>query len=279
VTESAPPWQRVLLATERTEFDAGAERLAFALAQRSGRPIGAVVPALVNAELISEAPGLAARADAEAMRRRDELLRLAAAANVTIDARVREDDEAWRAIVEHARETRAELVVIRRRGHRGFLSRLGVGEMAATVAARAPCDVLMVLRAGELWRRAVLAAVDASPAAAHVVDAAARVARASGLPLHVVSVAADATDATRARAGEAVRVALEALARAGIVAEGGVRTGKPQAEVVAAAAERGADLIVVGRRGASGALRHAVLGSTAQKVVALADCPVLVVAT
>jgi len=125
----------------------------------------------------------------------------------------------------------------------------------------------------------VLAAVDASPAAAHVVDAAARVARASGLPLHVVSVAADAAAATRAHAGEAVRVALEALARAGIVAEGGVRTGKPQAEVVAAAAERGADLIVVGRRGASGALRHAVLGSTAQKVVALADCPVLVVAT
>ncbi len=279
MTESALPWQHVLLATERTEFDAGAERLAFALAQRDGRAIAAVVPALVNAELISEAPGLAARAGAEAVRRRDELLRLASTAHVTVDARVREDDEAWRAIVAHARATRADLVVIRRRGHRGFLSRLGVGEMAATVAAHAPCDVLMVLRAGELWRHAVLAAVDASPAAAHVVATAARIARACALPLHVVSVAADAADATRTQAGAALRAAQEALAREGVVAEGVVRDGKPQAEIVAAAAERGADLIVVGRRGASGALRHALLGSTAQKVVGLAACPVLVVAT
>ena len=41
-------------------------------------------------------------------------------------------------------------------------------------------------------------------------------------------------------------------------------------EIVAAATERGADLIVVGRHGASGALRRAVLGSTAQQVVGLA---------
>ena len=56
-------------------------------------------------------------------------------------------------------------------------------------------------------------------------------------------------------------------------------SGRPQDEIVAAATERGADLIVVGRHGASGALRRAVLGSTAQKVVGLAGCPVLVVKT
>ena len=275
--ESTTPWQRILLATEHTEFDAGAERLAIALAQRSGQAIGVVVPAVVNAELIAEAPGLAARVDAEAERRRDELARLAAAAGVRIDARVREDDEAWRAIVEDARETRADLVVIRRRGRRGVLARLVVGEMAATVSARAPCDVLMVLRAGELWRRAVLAAVDASPSAPGVVAAAARVARAFALPVRLVSVAADASEAALARAGDAVRAATAALAREGIAVEGGARVGRAPAEIVAAAADQGADLIVVGRRGASGALRHALLGSTARKVVGLAACPVLVV--
>jgi hypothetical protein len=277
MVDTATPWQRILLATEHTEFDAGAERLAIALAQRSGEPLGVVVPAIVNPELIAEAPGLAERADAAAAARRQELLRIAAAAGVPVEVRVREGDEAQAAIVEHARETRADLIVIRRVGHRGLLSRLLVGEMAGAVASRAHCDVLMVPRDGEPWRRAVLAAVDASASGLRAAASAARVARSMGLPVFVVSVAAEASQASRAQAEAAARAAIDALARTRMPAESAVRTGKPPAEIVAAAAERGADLIVVGRRGASGSLHRALLGSTAQKVVGMAACPVLVV--
>lgn len=279
MSDATSPWQRILLATEHSEFDAGAERVAIALAQRSGQPLHVVVPAVLNAELIAEAPEVADRIDAEAMQRRDAMLRIAAGANVGVDARVREDDEAWRAIVEHARETRADVVVMRRRGRRGFLARLMVGEMTANVSAQAPCDVLMVLRAGELWRRSVLAAVDASPSARQVVLTAARVARAAGLPVHAVSVAADGSGDARARAADSIRGATEALRDTGYPTENHVRVGKAQEEVIASAAECGADLIVVGRRGASGAFRHALLGSTAEKIVGLATCPVLVVRT
>jgi len=55
-----------------------------------------------------------------------------------------------------------------------------------------------------------------------------------------------------------------------------VHHGAPWEEITRVAKERKADLIVIGTRGYTG-LKHMVLGSTAEKVVRYAGCPVLVV--
>ena len=55
-----------------------------------------------------------------------------------------------------------------------------------------------------------------------------------------------------------------------------VRTGTPYEEICRAARALGADLIVLTTHGHTG-LKHVVLGSTAERVVRHADCPVLVV--
>jgi len=55
-----------------------------------------------------------------------------------------------------------------------------------------------------------------------------------------------------------------------------VRHGTPWEEITQTAKDRQADLIVIGTRGHSG-IRHLLLGSTAEKVVRFAGCPVLVV--
>jgi len=55
-----------------------------------------------------------------------------------------------------------------------------------------------------------------------------------------------------------------------------VRHGAPWEEITHVAKDRKADLIVIGTRGYTG-LKHMVLGSTAEKVVRYAGCPVLVV--
>ena len=52
--------------------------------------------------------------------------------------------------------------------------------------------------------------------------------------------------------------------------------GNPAQEIIAAAKDRQADLIVVGSRG-HGRLTGLLLGSVAQKVISLAHCPVVVV--
>jgi nucleotide-binding universal stress UspA family protein len=55
-----------------------------------------------------------------------------------------------------------------------------------------------------------------------------------------------------------------------------IRTGRPHQEIICLAREIDADLIVLATRGHSG-LKHLLLGSTAERVVRSAPCPVLVV--
>jgi nucleotide-binding universal stress UspA family protein len=66
--------------------------------------------------------------------------------------------------------------------------------------------------------------------------------------------------------------------RRGIAATTRIATGLPSEEVLAAALAEEADLIVVGTRGKSG-LAHVLLGSTAERLIRMASCPVLTVPT
>jgi nucleotide-binding universal stress UspA family protein len=83
----------------------------------------------------------------------------------------------------------------------------------------------------------------------------------------------------RKRAAEA-RTRLNALCRRTLgtsrAVETVIRTGLAFFEITEAAKALGADLIVIGTHGYTG-LKHALLGSTAEKVVRHAPCPVLVV--
>ena len=82
-----------------------------------------------------------------------------------------------------------------------------------------------------------------------------------------------------ADAEAAVTSAVESLNAAGVRAHGEVRDtvfGHAAREIIEDARERGADVIVMGSRG-RGDLSGLVLGSTAHKVIHLADRPVLVV--
>ncbi len=66
--------------------------------------------------------------------------------------------------------------------------------------------------------------------------------------------------------------------RRGIVVTTRVATGIPSEEVITAARADDSDLIVVGTRGKTG-LAHVLLGSTAERVIRRAPCPVLTVRT
>jgi len=51
-----PPFSRLLLATEHTDFDRGAEAIAFALAARCQLALAGVMPLVSNAEFEAAAP-------------------------------------------------------------------------------------------------------------------------------------------------------------------------------------------------------------------------------
>jgi nucleotide-binding universal stress UspA family protein len=78
---------------------------------------------------------------------------------------------------------------------------------------------------------------------------------------------------------EATRQLVDVKARAadrGLSVESRIATGIPSEEVLATAKAEETELIVVGTRGKTG-LEHVLLGSTAERIIRMAPCPVLAV--
>jgi nucleotide-binding universal stress UspA family protein len=142
--------------------------------------------------------------------------------------------------------------------------------------------------------RRILCPTDFSPTAESAVRNAAGLAQAFGAELVLLHVLPQAHYPLRGlgmaeaiphlqqelhtRAQERLKAALGAIGPVG--GTGKVRTelrdGEAYEGILACARDLGADLIVMGTHGHTG-LRHALLGSTAERVVRLAECPVLTV--
>ncbi len=264
-------FHRPLLATECSEFDTGAQLVALGLARRSGQVLPVVLPLTSNPEFEAVAPALAAKAEAEAHAKVDILRREAQTQGVALDVQVRRGPEPYAEIVAHSRELGTDLLIIRRRGRRGFLANLLVGEMVSKVVAHAACPVVVCPREARPWQRAVLVGLDPLVSQPDLLAQAVAIAQAERLALHVVAVATDAT--RRPLAEAAAAAAVHEARRQGVAAQGEARTGRPHEQLIAAARDRGGDLLVIARHGPNN-LSRAWIGGVAQKVIGLAECPV-----
>jgi nucleotide-binding universal stress UspA family protein len=139
--------------------------------------------------------------------------------------------------------------------------------------------------------RRIVCPTDFSPTAARAIDYAAEMARSFGAELTLLHVIPEMTYPLRSfgmatsfphlreelhkRADEALQ---EAKAKVGSQTRVStmLRDGEAHVQILECAKTIGADLIVMGTHGHTG-LKHALLGSTAEKVVRLSDCPTLTV--
>lgn len=267
-------FQHLLLATEHSEFDSGAEALALAMASRCQLPLSGVMPLVSNPEFEAAAPELAARADQQAASRIAELYEMAQARGVPLAMHARRGPEPYQEIVDEARERHSDLIIIRRRGKRGLLANLLLGEMVSRVVAHAPCSVLIVPRAAQMWQQRVLVAAEPGGQGSKLVALAGAVAAECRLPVTLVSVT---EGARQADAQAFIRESVAQLQQRGLDAEGRVLTGKPYEQILQAGRDCGADLIVIGS--SERPLGRALVGGVAQKVIGLAEHPVLVAHT
>ncbi len=83
-------------------------------------------------------------------------------------------------------------------------------------------------------------------------------------------------DALRSAAEEQLQVVVRDVCAGGVQAKALLTSGDPGHEIVRAAKGGHYDLIVIGRQG-HGMVEHLLYGSVAERVVRLADCPVLTV--
>lgn len=236
------------------------------------------------------------RTDAEFQRHANELIdearsRLLAHGrhidSVVLDGRPAE------AVLDRARTTDADLVVVGSHGHSTIGSML-LGSVSAEIIDRADRPVL-VARATKMDH--VLLAIDASDAAAEAAELLIRwpiFARAS---VQVVSVAplpppwwtglrdtatpevldsfADIAGLSHDHHERMAQAAARRISAAGLTAQPVLAQGDPAPRILDVAESSGVDLIVMGTRGRTG-LTRAVLGSVARNVVAHAPCSVLV---
>jgi nucleotide-binding universal stress UspA family protein len=253
---------RIVLATERTCFDAGAERLAIELARRAQARLHLVCPLVGNPEYQIVAPQRVAAEEAAARAALEALADQARAAGVPASIHVREGEDPWREIVDEACELQADLLVIRRVGKRGLLARLVVGEMVSQVAAHATVPVLMVADA-PMWSHRVLAVIEPPADAAPV----ARVA----VPLAALAQAPLAVSADESGALVVARVARERGVACERVADAGARDASFAQHV----RQTGADLLVLGVAPAQ--LAHGRLSTAIEALIGAMPCPTVLV--
>lgn len=195
-------------------------------------------------------------------------------------------------ILREAERTGADLIVVGSRG-RGPLAAMLLGSVAAEVVDGAACPVL-VARLPRVRR--VVVADDGSSAAGLAVKIVASWPIFSGTPARAVSVApahvltgvgsirheaaersyAEAIDALRGMHGMIADDAARRLTDAGVPTEPETRFGDPAEELISAAYEYEADLIVMGSRGQTG-FERLVMGSVARNVLMHAPQSVLIV--
>ncbi|MFB6194747.1 MAG: universal stress protein [Haloplanus sp.] len=134
----------------------------------------------------------------------------------------------------------------------------------------------------------ILVPTDGSESMETVIDHAADIARRRDATVHVLYVVDDRSfltlqegmktnvlDELRAEGEEATTAAASRLEREGIDVRTEIRKGNPADEVLDYAGETGVDLVVMGTHGADH--QRNMLGSVSQKVVTMADVPVLTV--
>jgi len=194
---------------------------------------------------------------------------------------------AYSAIVRHAEDAGAQLLVVGDRGA-SALSRILLGGVAERVLRYAHAPVL-VARASKRTGK-VLVATDLSDPSLPALSAAARERGKNVTALHCleqptgvmagehgmywgVPGSPDGLAELRSRAAQALS---DACTRAGLVAEERVVAGSAAVAILAHADELEPELIILGTRGRTG-LRRVLLGSVAEFVARHAACSVLVV--
>jgi nucleotide-binding universal stress UspA family protein len=199
-------------------------------------------------------------------------------------------------VPETARRVGADVIVMGTRGLTGLKHAL-LGSVAEQTARVAPCPVLTLhapagpARRAALPFRRILVPVDFSPHADAALALAIELGREHGAELHVlhvnelpvlitttygIAIPQSVWDEVREAASAGLERALEEIRAAGLTGHTHLVTGPAADSIVAAAESAEADLVVMGTRGLRG-LKHALLGSVAERTLRTAACPVLTV--
>ena len=279
-------YKRILVAFDGSESSRNALRQAIKLArlEKSWVKVVSVVPSYEGELELIGVKDIESAIKGPAKRLLEEAKSIAADEGVSLITNM-EKGEAYERIVEVAESENCDLIVMGRKGH-GRIEKALVGCVTERVIGHTQRDVLVVPNGTTLGMDGILLATDGSKyseaAAAKAID----FAKSYGSSLAIVSVV-DVTDEFQTEApeimeklvkdsGKIVQEASDKAKTSGIDARTYVKEGEAYSIITGLAAERGAELIVMGSHGRKG-LSRLLMGSVTEKVIGYSCTPVLVV--
>jgi nucleotide-binding universal stress UspA family protein len=265
--------EKILLATDRSEYSEGAIREAIKFASKCSSKLYVSMTLETNPEYETIGSNVFEKEEKDATGYLESIRARAIKAGVTCETALHESTDAAQAIVDEATEKKVDMIVIGRRGRKGVAKAL-MGEVAAKVITHAPCKVLVVPKAAQIDYKNILVATDGLTQAKAAVTEAIAIAKRCGSHLIALSAMRDETE--RAEAIKFANEAAELAKKEGISTEAVTPMGRSFNVIVETAGGRSVDLIVMGTYGKTG-VKKLLMGSATEKVIGTAGCAVLVV--
>jgi nucleotide-binding universal stress UspA family protein len=282
--------ERLLLATDSSEFSEGAIREAIRMAKRCGSKLTAISVIETNPEFESTAPQVLEKMEKEVRGHLNSVQSRAKQEGVACEIAVHEGEDSYKYIVDEAVAQKSTMIIMGRRGKKGF-RRLVMGSTTSWTIGHAPCSVLVVPRNAQVDFKSIVVATDGSPHSAVAASEAIGIAKRNSAKLTVIAVVpadiAMPTDIDFAAiqrekladqemqvAEKNARAVKDAAQKAGVDAQAFVMSGKPADAIIEIAKDKAADLVVVGSHGRTG-LDRLLMGSVAERVIVLSSCAVL----
>ena len=286
--------EKILLATDGSEYSEGAIREAVKLAKRCGSSLTVVSVIESNPEFDALAPQITEKRERTAREGLESVKERAGREGVVCETIVRRGEDAYHGIAEEATRNKSTLIVMGRRGKTG-LKRLVMGSVTARVIGHAPCNVLVVPKASEMRFNSIIVATDGSKYSSTAAGEAIGLAQRNKSRLTVVAAVPSElmtptdidftmnqkellAESEMREAEKNAKAVKEAALKSGVEAKAFVMTGRPADTIIEIAKDKVADLIVLGSHGRTG-VERLLMGSVAERVIVLASCPVLVVKT
>ena len=264
---------KLIVASDGSKCSESAVHEAIQVAKRYGSKLYAVCTAQVTLGQLEYAADVVSEFDKAARQACESVKLRAEAEGVDCESVVHEGEEPYEHIVGEAENQQADAIIVGRRGHRGLMKLL-MGSVTHLVIGHAPCKVLVVPKLGKLTGQRLLVATDGSEYSDKAVAEAISLAKLTGGSLIACSVAHRSLDENMAN--DYVSKVKDMASSAGVKVETIVEHGNACQEIVGAAEEKGADMIVVGTHGRTG-IRRFMMGSIAERVVGMADKTVMVI--
>jgi nucleotide-binding universal stress UspA family protein len=268
-------WDKLLVCTDGSAEGQNAVAVTLELARACGSQVY-VVQVLVP-EFQAVTSNFSALLVKEVEKNLEAIKVAAAKLQVLIQPVMPENRVPHAAIVAAAEKIRPDLVIVGRRG-KTALERHLMGNVTARVIGYSPVNVLVVPLGAAVAFQRLLVALDGSPYSEAAWKLGLAMATQAKSRLLGVAVAPRKGDLVQAKA--IVQQALTAARQAGLASKG-VKGVSPQgippdAGIVQQAIKHEVDLIIMGGYGRTG-LKKLLMGSTTEKVIGNAPCPVLVV--